>query len=227
LPKQLDDLIARIAEYAKSLRARVLAVLLLVALVSSLVGVLFSGDWTGLLLNFGTEMAGAVATYALLEVFLGSRERREARKADLIAQLGSQVKDVAVAAAEELRRLGWLTDGSLRGVFLAGANLEGAILAWANLQGAILAWANLQWAALQEANLQAAILAWANLQGAILAGANLQWAALQEANLQGTTFNEKTTLPDGTEWTPDTDLTRFTDPEHPDFWSHPAWVEGR
>ena len=174
LPEQLDDLIARIKEYARSLRARVLAVLVWVAVASSLWAVSRThGGWEALALNFGTEMAGAVATYALLEVFLGTRERREAKKADLIAQMGSRVHDVAIAAAEELRRRGWLRDGSLQ-----GAHLSEAIL--------------------QEANL------W---------GANLRGANLFEAK-----FDENTMLPDFTWWSPDTDLTRFTDPKHPDFW---------
>ena len=37
-------------------------------------------------------------------------------------------------------------------------------------------------------------------------------------NLEKVEFNEKTKLPDGKKWTPDTDMARFTDPEHPDFW---------
>lgn len=44
-----------------------------------------------------------------------------------------------------------------------------------------------------------------------------------EANLAGvilkdTIFNEKTTLPDGTKWALDIDMTRFTDRDHPGFW---------
>jgi len=31
-------------------------------------------------------------------------------------------------------------------------------------------------------------------------------------------------LPDGSKWTPDTDMTRYTDPNHPDFWQ-PDWVK--
>ena len=38
------------------------------------------------------------------------------------------------------------------------------------------------------------------------------------ANLTGADFAEDTRLPDGTHWTPDTDITRFTDPDHPRFW---------
>jgi hypothetical protein len=218
------------------LRVGILLILIVVALVSSLWAVWPwpTGDWKGLALNFGTEMAGAVVTYALLELFIGRRERREAeeeelaaKKADLIAQMGSSVKDVAVAAAEELRRHGWLTDGSLQGAFLARANLQGASLAeakleganlQANLQGANLVRANLEGAVLMMANLEGARLIWANLEGAFLQEANLEGAFLPGANLQGAKFNDETTLPDGTKWTPDTDMTRFTDPDHPDFW---------
>jgi uncharacterized protein YjbI with pentapeptide repeats len=244
------------------LRIWVLLILIGVALASSLWAMWPwpTGDWKGLALNFGTEMAGAVVTYALLELFIGRRERREAeekeleaKKANLIAQMGSSVKDVAVAAAEELRRHGWLYDGSLQGANLGGANLQGANLGGANLQEAILSRANLKWIFLVGANLQAtylveahlgnanltfadsqgaylqearlmstklqnADLTGADLKGAILAGTNLEGAILRQAHLQGVEYNPHTTLPDGTKWTPDTDMARFTDPDHPDFW---------
>jgi len=38
------------------------------------------------------------------------------------------------------------------------------------------------------------------------------------AHLERAKLAEHTTLPDGTRWKPDTDLARFTDPDHPDFW---------
>jgi len=262
------------------LRVGVLLILIVVGLVSSLGTAWRTGDWEGLFLNLGTEMLGAVATYVLLELFIGGRERREANKAALIAQLGSRVNDVTVAAAEELRRHGWLCDGSLQKAILHGANLEGINLSEANLKKADLSDANLEEANLTEANLQGADLFTANLQGAILWGTNLegahltqsnlrgaimwganlegahlykadlQWAILEgatlretnleeailrEANLQGADLiganlkgafldeaglSENTTLSDGTKWTLDTDMARFTDPDHPDFW-HP------
>jgi hypothetical protein len=31
-------------------------------------------------------------------------------------------------------------------------------------------------------------------------------------------LDETVTLPDGTNWTSDTDMMRFTDPAHPQFW---------
>jgi len=51
--------------------------------------------------------------------------------------MGSGVRDVAVPAADELRRRGWLTDGSLRGANLSRADLRGANLREANLSGAL------------------------------------------------------------------------------------------
>jgi hypothetical protein len=131
----------------------------------------------------------------------------------------------------------------LRKVDLGKANLQGAELGNANLQQAFLYKANLQTAQLVESDLQRANLWKANLQGAYLVranlkdtklqgsdlqrayllGANLQGADLEDANLQEAKmeyakFNKQSKLPDGTNWTPDTDMARFTDPDHPNFW---------
>lgn len=67
------------------------------------------------------------------------------------------------------------------------------------------------------------MLTFASLQGTVLAQANLQ-----NATLDSSEFNEETLLPDDLYWTPDTDMRRFTDPTHPDFWrsddpASPAW----
>lgn len=73
-----------------------------------------------------------------------------------------------------------------------------------------------------EGLLKGANLSFAKLQGANLNFTDLQGVDLSFANLQGAkdypTFDEETTLPDETKWTPGTDMTRFTDPEHPNFW---------
>jgi len=200
------------------------------ALMASMVAASLADDWLGWVMNLGTEIVGAVAIYLILDQIIGGRERREAaeremeaHKKDLIARMGSQVHDVAIEAVDELRRRGWLTDGSLQGKFLPSANLLGADLMGANLQGADLRYANLQRADLSGANLEGAILVRADLQGATLLIANLQGADLWDAKLQGAnlvraTFDHRTTVPDRTNWTPTTDMARFTDPTHPDFW---------
>ena len=142
----------------------VLAILLAVALVSALPAILMDNDqtWAGFGVNLGTEMIGAVATYILLQLVIGGRARKE----ELIAQMGSTVNDVAVHAAYELRRHGWLTDGSLMGADLSGVDLSKADLSSANLSGARLV----------EANLGGADLRGADLRGADLSGANLEEA---------------------------------------------------
>ena len=48
--------------------------------------------------------------------------------------------------------------------------------------------------------------------------AHLSGAYVWRANLRDARPDSITPLPDGTKWTPDADLTRFTDPDHPDFW---------
>jgi uncharacterized protein YjbI with pentapeptide repeats len=137
-----------------------------------------------------------------------------------------------------------LAGANLQGANLWGANLREANLQGANLRGATLWSASLQTADLtgadlRDANLGYANLHWADLEGTQLEGANLFKASfvgadLERANLQGATlsdatFDETTILPDGYcsaesftcdgFWSPDTDLTRFIDPEHADFWN--------
>lgn len=86
-------------------------------------------------------------------------------------------------------------------------NLDHAYLIKANL-----AYANLDSTDLQDANLAGANLAKVNLCRANLANANLTLANLFETGLNGAI------LPDGTEWTFGTDMRRFTDPDHADYW---------
>lgn len=111
----------------------------------------------------------------------------------------------------------WLNRSDLQEAKLWGANLQQAGLNSADLQGAKLLHANLQQTALIMTNLQQADLRGANLQEAIL-----------ETEFSGTIykaqFDETTILPDGSRWTPETDMRRFTDPSHPDFWQ-PDWVK--
>lgn len=117
----------------------------------------------------------------------------------------------------------YLRSANLQGASLHGAYLKGVVLSGADLQGAYLVLANLQYAELELTNLQGARLILANLQEAQLAGVNLQeadleLANLQWANLEDAKFDEHTRLPDKSYWAVDADMTRFTDPQHPNFW---------
>jgi len=152
----------------------------------------------GLWQNLGPELAGAVVTYVLLDLVLGTRQR----KADLIARMGSRVTDVAVAGVEDLRRDGWLTDGSLRGGDLRRANLVKADLRRANLAEADLACSHLGGAYLVGANLAGASLAMVSLEKAYLVDANLRGSNLVNADVAIDQLSEAkslagATLPDG------------------------------
>jgi len=130
-----------------------------------------------------------------------------------------------------------LRDADLRNSLLNGtdfhsADLENSDLGDADLQHAVLMSANLHntnfsRANLQHANLSNAIFSGTDLTHANLAHAIIRSAYLRDVNLRSANLCcaqlvgvlvSNTVLPDGTKWTPNTDMTRFTDPNHPDFW---------
>lgn len=199
------------------------------------------------LTNVFTEALGVIGTALILDRIYRLRAVQE-RKAELILQMGSPDASLAIEAVRILRAKGWVEDGTLKRAKLREANLNSANLREANLTDANLWQAKLNNANLWEANLGHAYLVEADLSGAKvwqanLAGANLSdadlahaslWAAdLTHANLRGAKlvgadlqdviFNETTILPDWSKWTPLADLSRFTDPEHPNFYTgiHP------
>ena len=137
----------------------------------------------------------------------------------------------------------------LKGADLSGASLEGAGLCRANLAETILNGANLRGSDLQGANLRKSSLYQADLAGADLGGSNLgmsdlRWACLEQANLRSANLNranllgarleaacldlvdlEGAIMPDGTRYTEETNLERFTDRGNPAFSSTLAAVK--
>ena len=130
------------------------------------------------------------------------------------------------------------TRANLQGMNLSGANLANANFTHANLAGAILSRARLNGATFTNANMVDV-----DLEGAFLQYARLNGSNLQGARLEGVKYHEQTVLPDaeykaepakvntktmGTltstrhyytkYWRPNTDMTRYTNPNHPDFW---------
>lgn len=155
---------------------------------------------------------------------LGGPQMRAALLAQ--ADLSGQNLQWADLRQADLRQAN-LAGADLLGANLSGANLDGANLEGANLRGTDLSGArlgqtalrgaDLHWAVLRNAQLGKADLSQTDLQGAdlenaSLLGANLEGANLKNAHMLGTM------MPDGSAWTPRTDVRRFTDPSHPDFW---------
>jgi hypothetical protein len=58
----------------------ILGVLVAVAIAFSLPSAALSGDWTGLFLNMGTELGGAVVTFILIDRIVRGGEEKERDK---------------------------------------------------------------------------------------------------------------------------------------------------
>jgi hypothetical protein len=181
-------------------------------------------------------------------------ERQEQElKRQLVFSAGSIIRSVAVDAVHQMQKRKWLNgeNGILKGKDLAKAKLKGADLIGANLEhtsflmtdlrNADMAYAKLYNADLSFSKLQKTRFDFANLENTDLDNSNLQEALLRDtilkgaklhnvnllgAHLKGAILNEETILPDGTYWIPETDMSRFTDPNHPEFWE-PVYMTQR
>lgn len=105
--------------------------------------------------------------------------------AELINRLHSPENQKVLAALEELRQAGWLTDGSLNGNSLCNVHMEYANLSGARLHKVDFHQARLQSADLSGADLSEAKLSRARLMGANLAGTDLTGADMYKVNLTG------------------------------------------
>lgn len=184
----------------------------------------------------GADLANANLSAAILrEVILRDATliAAQLQQADLwVAQM--QRADLQQANLKQAD----LYKANLEDARLDEANFQGATMGAVNLRGATLEATNLQQADLEEADLREANLWEADLRGADMWSANMQGATLHRANLRGASnlqtafFDAETVLPDaeyigkaddGTllydrHWSPDVDMTRYSNPDHPNFW---------
>jgi uncharacterized protein YjbI with pentapeptide repeats len=103
---------------------------------------------------------------------------------ELLNQLRTTDNQMAIQVIDELRTMGWLTDGSMQGVGLCKVRLQGANLSGANLCVAGLHQANLEWADLSGAILRGTKLSLCNLSGANLKDAKIENADFYKASLR-------------------------------------------
>lgn len=163
---------------------------------------------------------------------VAKRAAEELRDEGWLTDGSLQEADLRVANLEDAKlweadlqgvNLQWakLKRANLNRVNLVGANLMQANLQAAKLSGADLRQVNMVEAKLYRVNFSGAQLDHADLTGAHLEGAKLENASLASAILTKAYLDELTTLPDGSKWSADADLARFTDPQHPHFWRLP------
>jgi hypothetical protein len=167
---------------------------------------------------------------------VAKRAAEELRAQGYLTDGSLQETDLRVANLENAKlwkadlqgvNLQWarLKNANLNGSVLVGANLTQANLQAAKLGGADLRQATLFEAKLYRVNFHNACLNQADMSGAHLEGARMENADLAGANLSGAIFDEWTTLPDGTKWSVESDMARFTQKDHPQFWQ-PQPVNG-
>lgn len=202
-----------------------------------------SPRWNDFWQGISTELIGAVISAVVLGMIVLIFQQYSAiqnRKADLHIQLGSPDNTVATEAIRVYGAEEWLYDGTLENTQLWDADwtngqlpcaeLSGVEFWGTNLMGANMREVNLSHAELKNVDLSHSILWYAILADAVLiessnlGNADLRNSDLSNANLTDTLFTEDTILPDGTNWTPETDMARFTNPEHSEFWN--SYIEG-
>ncbi len=180
-------------------------------------------DLAGFLENLVPEAVGIAFTVLILDRLNENRARVQLQER-LLREASGQANETAKAAIDWMRAENWLGEPTslMQGEDFTRANLVGADLWRAKLQGTNFYRAELRETNVFRADLRNANLARANLTGADFICADLTGANLEEATIDGALWYHENQgsaiLPDGSEWTPETDMRRFTDPEHPEFW---------
>lgn len=166
-----------------------------------------------------------------------ARAVEEARKRGFLTDGSMQERDFQGASLEEAKL--WKADfqgANFKWAKLKSANLNAACLlsatfVQANLQTAELNSVDARAANFHEAKLYRAACNRSGFQHADFTGAHLEGVKLHNADLRGAIFtraffDETTIMPDKQPWTPTTDLARFTDPAHPQFFQAEPRYDG-
>ncbi len=176
--------------------------ILLGLVIFPLVG-LITTDFQSFLYDLAPEAVGIIFTVLVLNRLDQIREDRQTRDR-LIREAHSRYNQFALQAIEELRVLGWLEDGRLRGKELRGSNWKDANLYQADLQGC-----DLKRAIFDDADLYGANLKDANVTDDQLRKAKtLRFATMPNGKRYDGRFNLKH------------DLELMRDPR-PDFYADP------
>lgn len=192
--------------------------------------------------SISTEMIGAIIATVFLGFVLtifGRYEAIQNQQTDLVLQMGSPDYTTAIEAVRRLKANDWLDRGILDGEYFAGADLHGVSLAGLDMRGADFTGANLEGTNLSATFLEGAIFCGANLRNAkvgidyhSVAAINtsrylLALTETTEAEYIDplTTWLKGSIMPDCTEWSIETDIGRFTNPSHPNFWDPCIYIE--
>lgn len=162
-----------------------------------------------------------------------ARAVEEARKRGFLVDGSMQERDFQGANLEGAKL--WKADfqgadfkwARMKNTNLNAASLIGCRFVQANLQTAELNSVDARGANFHEAKFYRAACNRSGFQHADFTGAHMEGAKLHNADLRGALFtraffDETTIMPDKQPWTAETDLRRFTDPDHPQFYTAEA-----
>lgn len=182
-----------------------------------------STDLVAFINDLVPEAVGILFTVLIIDRLDAQREIEQIQNR-LVREATGQSNEMAKSAVDWMRHENWLNGNKslLAEQSASRAKMQGVNLANANLIKTDFYKGSLEGANLFKAKLHNANFAFANLEGADFICADLTGANLESANLEGALFyhpnQSPAILPDGKLWTPETDMRRFTDHTHPDFW---------
>lgn len=216
-------------------------------LIGVWIGSLIFGS--GYFTNVYTEALSVIATIAVLNRLSDWREMRQRKarlcREAYSRDNSTALNAIDWLRAEEWLCLEH-AEHLLAGIKMSRANLENAYLYGADLHAVNFYKATLAKADLSQSDMGETYLHRANLSHASMFGTDLRGAVLWNANLRQVkhldkaTFDETTVLPDARplqddegntryddagrvifnkHWSPNIDMRRYTDPQHPDYWS--------
>ena len=138
-------------------------------------------------------LMGSFITIAALDYLIRQNDKRQTQR-ELFHDLKSWDNATVLHTLEALRSLGWLGDGSMRGLMLRGVQMQDAKLhnsdlsaidlACANLENAHLFRARMRGTKCWAANLNGAMLDYVDGAGAFFSAANMDNCSLRHANFR-------------------------------------------
>jgi uncharacterized protein YjbI with pentapeptide repeats len=139
--------------------------------------------------NLSCELLSIAITILLID-YLYDRKEKESNKKRLLRELGSEDRGFTSRALKEIKELGYLVDGTLKGIDLSKANLSGLDFTGADLEKIDFSKASLNGTILKDTNLNGAIFYDAELRGANLENSTLFNTQLKKCNLYGAILNK-------------------------------------
>lgn len=182
-----------------------------------------SADISGFISDLVPEAVGILFTVLIIDRLDAQRELEQLQNR-LVREATGQSNEMAKSALDWMQHEGWLAgeESLLAGQEATRANMDGVNLVEANLERTDFYKSTLRNVNAFATKAHNTNFGFTDLTNADFVIADLTGANLDSAILDGVIFYHPNQgaaiLPDGTPWTEDTDMRRFTDHTHPNFW---------